>query len=70
VGYPDWSRVVTDIIELEIGINEYQLRTALRDFRHRFNDLSTMLNDCGVEQSLIQRIQPRINNVKKSLKEV
>jgi len=69
-GYPDWSKVVTDVARLDIGVTEKSLRVALRAFLLRFNSILSNLNSCGVEPGLIERIQARINNVKKSLEAV
>jgi serine/threonine-protein kinase HipA len=69
-GYPDWSQVVSDVAGLNIGVSEDVLRKALRKFLLRFNTLSEVIKTCGVEEYLIERIQGRIDHVKKSLEAV
>lgn len=69
-GYPDWSKVISDVAELDIGVTEESLRTALRQFLLKFNNLFIELKSCGVEHHLIERIHARIDNVTKSLEAV
>jgi len=69
-GYPDWSQVISDVVKLDIGIDEKLLRMAMREFAQRIIQLPNHLNDCGVEPSLVQGIESRINNVKISLEAV
>lgn len=69
-GNPDWSQVVSDVVALNVEVNEEALRQALRLFLVNVKILPEVIKKCGVEEHLYKQIQGRIDNVKKSLEAV
>lgn len=69
-GYPDWSQVVSDVVALNIGINEEVLRHALRQFLVKIKTLPAVIKQCGVEEHLYKQIQRRIEHVQNALEAV
>jgi len=69
-GYPNWSQVVSNVVALNIGINEAVLRHALRQFLVKFKTLPDIIKKCGVEEHLFERVQGKIENVKNALEAV
>ncbi|ABA87762.1 HipA-related protein kinase, putative [Syntrophotalea carbinolica DSM 2380] len=68
IGLPDWG-YVAEALEKEVDIDSKQLRSWLADCASEVEDLPDTMVRCGVEESLVDDLSRRIQQVAQKLKE-